>query len=57
MTMKKNWYQSKTVWGALVFAVSSFLIKADVVGPSFVTDLLQYASAFWTAYGFRDAIQ
>lgn len=55
--MKKNILKSKTFWGALVFAIITFLTQAGYVEESIATQLLQLVSGMFGIYGLRKAIR
>lgn len=54
--MKKAFYQSKTVWGAIFFCVGWFLVHSGWVDASWFTTLAQAFGLGWGVYGIRDAI-
>ncbi len=54
--MKKNWYQSKTVQGAVIFALTGFLTQVGWLPESLVTELVIWVSGLWTVYGARVAL-
>lgn len=59
--MKKQWYQSKSCWGAMLLALSGVLgsVSGYLTGTLSVEQALQMASsslaAAWGLYGIRDA--
>jgi len=54
--MKKSWYQSKTVLGAGLAALSLFLTQAGLVDSSVITEFVQWFGTALGVYGVRDAI-
>ncbi len=54
--MDKSWYQSKTVQGAAVFAITGFLVQSGFMPESLVTELVTWVSGLWTVYGARVAL-
>lgn len=51
--MKKNWYESKAVWGFTGFAVFGIL---NVFFPNPAFEALIVAALGWAGYGVRDAL-
>lgn len=51
--MKKNWYQSKTVWSAIALAGLSLIQMLNVSVP---IELYTIVGSFGL-YGFRDALK
>ena len=54
--MKKSWYKSKTVIGALIAGISAFLTSGGWIPETLVTDLALYAGTLFGIYGLRDAL-
>jgi len=54
--MDKQWFKSKTVWGALLFAISSFLTQSELLPANLVTELVQWFGVSLGVYGIRDAM-
>jgi len=53
--MKKKFWQSKTVWGAGLAALSLFLTQSGLVDISVVTEFVQWFGGALGVYGIRDA--
>ena len=53
--MEKNWYKSKTVWGAILGILG--LIGAVLRGEMPIEQAIPAILAFWTALGFRFALK
>ena len=53
----KNFWQSKTFWGAFLFAAASFVANAGIFKPDFVTVFAQFVGFVLGAWGLRDAMQ
>jgi len=55
--MKKNWYQSKTVWG---FGLAALIALAQTFGITYsetaVANIGQILSLFFGGYGLRKAV-
>ena len=49
-------FNSKTVWGAFAFALSAFVTSVGWMPESLVTELVQWAGAFFGVWGVRDAL-
>ncbi len=54
--MEKNWYQSKTIWGGLLFAASAFATQTGLLPPTVVTGFVQWVGAALGVTGLRDAL-
>lgn len=54
--MDKEFYKSKTIWGAFLFALSSFVTQAGFMPETLITELVQWIGGFLGVYGIRDAI-
>ena len=54
--MEKPWFESKTIIGAGLFALISFLLAADLIPKNSYIEFLRWLSAGFGFYGLRDAI-
>lgn len=55
--MDKNWYESKTVQGAILFIGIVYLQKMGFVDSSILTEFIKSIGGLWGIYGARDAIK
>ena len=54
--MKKDWYKSQTIQGAVAFLAVVYLQKMGYVDSSMVTEAVKTIGAGWGIYGARDAL-
>lgn len=54
--MEKSWFQSKTVWGAGLFAIAAFLTQSGLVDSELVLPLIQWVGGFLGIAGIRDKL-
>ena len=54
--MNKSWYKSKTIQGAVIFAITGFLTQVGWLPETLVTELVTWLSGLWAVYGARDAL-
>ncbi|MCH7519766.1 MAG: hypothetical protein IH964_12175 [Candidatus Dadabacteria bacterium] len=54
--MEKSWYQSKTIWGGGIFAITSFLAAGGWVPESLITEVVRWGSGLLGIVGARDAL-
>ena len=52
--MKKRWFQSKTVWGMILFTVFGL---SNLFYPDKMWDALILLALGWSGYGLRDALK
>lgn len=55
--MKKNFFQSKTLWGFGLLAVALAGQQLGVLGESTLVELFKTAFGFFGVYGLRDALK
>ena len=54
--MKKEFWKSKTVWGAFLFAASSFVVQVGWFPENLISELVKWFGATFGVYGLRDAL-
>jgi len=56
--MEKSWYQSKTLWGVLVVAITALgQVFGVVADQSTVAEVAKILGGTLGAYGLRDALK